>query len=229
MKNFFAFICSIIALGLSICCFLLFLSTQNMETTINTNFTSSEFLNNIAKSVFIFLENTNILKVVGIGLLTVLFDIHFSETMNEFYQKLPLGCISDDIDDKGKFKKFILNTSPSLFISLYGLIYWGVSDYSPSSIDFCNKWILPVALICSIISAIILVCSIIKYGGLWGFIVRVPLLIAGNLYLISVTTLLLLLIAEFIVGTTVSIVASIIGLKCLFSRRRDWLYDRKVV
>lgn len=183
MKNFFAFICSIVALILSGCSFLIFLSTQNMETTINSNFTSSDLLNSIIKSVFIFLENTNILKIVGIGVIAVLFDIYLSKIMNEFFQKLPLGCISDDIDDKSKLKKLVLNISPSLFISLYGMIYWGVSDYSPSSIDFCNKWILPVTLICSIISAIILMCSIVKYGGVWGFIVRVPLLISANLYL----------------------------------------------
>lgn len=64
----------------------------------------------------------------------------------------------------------------------------------PDNLDICIRWILPVTIILTLIVSIALVASVIKYGGLWGALVRLPLLFTSN---VCLCTLIGVLIVSF--------------------------------
>ena len=112
----------------------------------------------------------------------MLFNVVFADSMHEFFSKLPLGSIRkfDYFAEKKKWKA-IISLSPSLIIGLYIMIHWALYKLSPEHLDFCVKWILPATIILTSIASLVLVISIILDGGLWGIIVKIPLLFTTNL------------------------------------------------
>ena len=58
---------------------------------------------------------------------------------------------------------------------------------APDQIGICVKWFLPIAALLAIIAAIIIAVFVIRDGGLWGALIRLPLIYSSNLCLCTIT------------------------------------------
>lgn len=184
-KNFRAVVYCLLSLAISGFSIYKIIESRDFEPSLKLHITDNAVINNIIETVIKFDESLQGFLVVGIGLTALLFDVLFSDSMHEFFSELPLGSIRKfdyfENFEKSKKWKFILPLSPSLIIGLYIIIHLVSYKLMPKNLDFCIKWILPATIILTSIVSAALVISIIIDGGLWGIIVRVPLLFTINL------------------------------------------------
>ena len=183
--------------------------------TSHLNITQNALLNVIIDKVNAFNDHMQVGYLIGIGLLALLFELAFSDSLHEFFSYLPLGSIKKyDYFDTSKhgfkylFKHSAAVIAPALIIGFYVLIYIAFSDWYPDNLDVCVRWILPITIILTLIASVALIASVIKYGGLWGALIRLPLLFTSN---ICLCTLIGALIVSF--GfVIVSLLAFFIGI-----------------
>lgn len=181
-KKFWAIVFCLLSLAISGFCVYKIIESRDFEPSLKLHITDNAVINGIIETVIKFDENLQGLLVVGTGLTALLFYVFFSDTMHEFFSTIPLGSIRkfDYFGKSGKWKA-VTSLSPSLIIGLYTAIHLVFYKLLPAKLDFCIKWILPIAVILTIIVSVALVISVIIDGGLWGIIVRVPLLFTINL------------------------------------------------
>ena len=185
------------------------------ENSSHLNITQNAFLNVIIDIVNTFNERIQVGYLIGIGLLALLFELAFSDSMHEFFSRLPLGSIKKyDYFDTSRhgfkyyFKHSVAVIAPALIIGFYVLIYIAFSDWYPDNLADFVHWVLPITIILTLIASVALIASVIKYGGLWGALIRLPLLFTSN---ICLCTLIGALIVSF--GfVIVSLLAFFIGI-----------------
>lgn len=205
----------LLSAALSAFCIYEIIMTIILETPSHLNYTSNKFLNVIIDTVSAFNERIHVGYLIGIGLLALLFELAFSDSMHQFFSRLPLGSIKkyDYFDTSRHGFKYLLKhsvaaISPALIIGFYVVIYIAFSDWYPDNLDDFVHWVLPITIILTLIASVVLIASVIKYGGLWGALIKVPLLFTSN---ICLCTLIGALIVSF--GfVIVSLMALIIGM-----------------
>lgn len=196
MKNVRAVIYCLLSLVLSVFCIQRIIYARNFEPSLKLHVTDNEVISNIInmaikfsdhvfdKMDFIQYGDLYSWLFVGIGTTALLFFVFFSDSMHEFFSKLPLGSIRK-IDyfkkSKSKIGKVALLLSPSFIIGLYTWIHSMLYHLLPEKLDFCVKWILPATIILVSIAFLALIISVLLDGGLWGIIVRAPLVFITNL------------------------------------------------
>jgi hypothetical protein len=185
------------------------------ETPSHLNYTSNTFLNIIIDTVSAFNERIHIGYLIGIGLLALLFELAFSDSMHQFFSRLPLGSIKkyDYFDNsrhgfKYLFKHSVAVISPALIIGFYIVIYIAFSNWYPDNLADFVHWVLPITIILTLIASVVLIASVIKYGGLWGALIRVPLLFTSNICLCTLIGALIVSLGFVITA----LIALIIGM-----------------
>lgn len=220
----------LLSVALSAFCIREIIKTILSEKTTHINFTQNAFLNVIIDTVHSFNERLQVGYLIGIGFLALLFELAFSDSMYEFFSRLPLGAIKKyDYFDNSKhgfkylFKHSVAAISPALIIGFYVLLYIVFSDWYPDNIDVCVRWILPITIILTLIASVVLIISVIKYGGLWGALIRLPLLFTSNICLCSIIGALIFsfgfAIAMFL-SFLIGIIGMIVVLPIILGRRR---------
>ena len=176
--------------------------------------TSSPFLNGIIDRVCAYNLMLSPGQILIIGTVAWIFEIFFSKSMNDFFCDLPLGGFSE-FDGifaegfKGLAKYFVSVISPALICSVYIMFTIIFDDIfpNPQMLNNCRKWLFPVALILVIIAILALLVSVIRYGGLWGVLVRFPLLLSINVCFCCIGGVLLFLAASLIICGSAALVA----------------------
>ena len=183
----------LLSVALSAFCIYEIIKTIILENSSHLNITHISFLNGIIDTVYAFNERFQGGYLLGIGLLALLFELAFSDSMYEFFSRLPLGSIKkyDYFDNsrhgfKYLFKHSFAVIAPALIIGSYVLIHLAFSYLLPEYLSDYVKWILPVTIILTLIASVVLIASVIKYGGLWGALIRLPLLFTSNICLCAI-------------------------------------------
>ena len=183
----------LLSVVLSAFCIYEIIKTIILENSPHLNITHISFLNGIIDTVYAFNERFQGGYLLGIGLLALLFELAFSDSMYEFFSRLPLGSIKkyDYFDNsrhgfKYLFKHSFAVIAPALIIGSYVLIHLAFSYLLPEYLSDYVKWILPVTIILTLIASVVLIASVIKYGGLWGALIRLPLLFTSNICLCAI-------------------------------------------
>lgn len=183
----------LLSVALSAFCIYEIIKTIILENSSHLNITHYSFLNGIIDTVYAFNERFQGGYLLGIGLLALLFELAFSDSMHEFFSRLPLGSIKkyDYFDNsrhgfKYLFKHSFAVIAPALIIGSYVLIHLAFSYLLPEYLSDFVKWILPVTIILTLIASVVLITSVIKYGGLWGALIRLPLLFTSNICLCAI-------------------------------------------
>lgn len=182
------------------CAYELYL-TLYYENPSNLHITNNLILNLMIDYIATFNERLQAERLIGLGLLALICELLFSNTLHIFFSRLPLGSIKKyDYFDTSRhglkylFKHSVTAIAPALIIGFYVVIYIVFYSMYPDNLDICIRWILPVTIILTLIVSIALVASVIKYGGLWGALVRLPLLFTSN---VCLCTLIGVLIVSF--------------------------------
>lgn len=220
----------LLSLALSAFCIREIIKTILSGKTSHLNFTQNAFLNVIIDTVHSFNERLQVGYLIGIGFLALLFELTFSDSMYEFFSRLPLGSIKkyDYFDNtrhgfKYLFKHSVAAIAPALIIGFYVLLYIAFCDMYPDNLDICVRWILPITVILTLIASVVLIASVIKYGGLWGALIRLPLLFTSNICLCSIIGALIFsfgfAIAMFL-SFLIGIIGMIVVLPIILGRRR---------
>lgn len=220
----------LLSVALSAFCIREIIKTILSEKTSHLNFTQNAFLNVIIDTVHSFNERLQVGYLIGIGFLALLFELAFSDSMYEFFSRLPLGAIKKyNYFDNSKhgfkylFKHSVAAISPALIIGFYVLLYIAFCDWYPDNLDICVRWILPITIILTLIASVVLIASVIKYGGLWGALIRLPLLFTSNICLCSIIGALIFsfgfAIAMFL-SFLIGIIGMIVVLPIILGRRR---------
>ena len=177
------------------------------ENSSHLNITKYTFLNNIISTINTFNNNLRLGYLIGIGLLALIFELAFSDSMYEFFSRIPLGSIKKyDYFDRSRhgFKYLVKHSiavlAPALIIGFYVVIHLVFYSEYPDNLDICIERILPVAILLTLIISLALTISVIKYGGLWGVLVRLPLLFTSNICLCTVIGFLAISFGIFIVS-----------------------------
>ena len=220
----------LLSVTLSAFCIYEIIMTIIHETPSHLNYTSNTFLNIIIDTVSAFNERIHIGFLIGIGLLALLFELAFSDSMHQFFSRLPLGSIKkyDYFDNsrhgfKYLFKHSVAVISPALIIGFYIVIYIAFSDWYPDNLADFVHWVLPITIILTLIASVVLIASVIKYGGLWGALIRVPLLFTSNICLCTLIGALIVSLGFAIVmllSFLIGIIGMIVFLPLVLSRRR---------
>jgi hypothetical protein len=183
----------LLSVALSAFCIYEIIKTIILENSSHLNITHYSFLNGIIDTVYAFNERFQGGYLLGIGLLALLFELAFSDSLHEFFSRLPLGSIKkyDYFDNsrhgfKYLFKHSFAVIAPALIIGSYVLIHLAFSYLLPEYLSDVVKWILPVTIILTLIASVVLIASVIKYGGLWGALIRLPLLFTSNICLCAI-------------------------------------------
>ena len=183
----------LLSVALSAFCIYEIIKTIILKNSSHLNITHISFLNGIIDTVYAFNERFQGGYLLGIGLLALLFELAFSDSMYEFFSRLPLGSIKkyDYFDNsrhgfKYLFKHSFAVIAPALIIGSYVLIHLAFSYLLPEYLSDYVKWILPVTIILTLIASVVLIASVIKYGGLWGALIRLPLLFTSNICLCAI-------------------------------------------
>ena len=183
----------LLSMALSAFCIYEIIKTIILENSSHLNITHISFLNGIIDTVYAFNERFQGGYLLGIGLLALLFELAFSDSMHEFFSRLPFGSIKkyDYFDNsrhgfKYLFKHSFAVIAPALIIGSYVLIHLAFSYLLPEYLSDYVKWILPVTIILTLIASVVLIASVIKYGGLWGALIRLPLLFTSNICLCAI-------------------------------------------
>jgi len=205
----------LLSVTLSAFCIYEIIMTIIHETPSHLNYTSNTFLNIIIDTVSAFNERIHIGYLIGIGLLALLFELAFSDSMHQFFSRLPLGSIKkyDYFDNsrhgfKYLFKHSVAVISPALIIGFYIVIYIAFSNWYPDNLADFVHWVLPITIILTLIASVVLIASVIKYGGLWGALIRVPLLFTSNICLCTLIGALIVSLGFVITA----LIALIIGM-----------------
>lgn len=188
------------------------------EKPSHLNITTNAFLNVIIDTVNAFNERIKVGSLIGIGLLALLFELAFSNSMYEFFSRLPFGSIKkyDYFDTSRQGFKYLFKHSaaviaPALIIGFYVLIYIVFSDLYPDNLDICVRWILPITIILTLIASVALIASVIKYGGLWGALIRLPLLFTSNICLCTLIGALIFSLG-FVITALMALIIGMIGM-----------------
>jgi len=183
----------LLSVAISAFCIYEIIKTIILENSSHLNITHYSFLNGIIDTVYAFNERFQGGYLLGIGLLALLFELAFSDSLHEFFSRLPLGSIKkyDYFDNsrhgfKYLFKHSFAVIAPALIIGSYVLIHLAFSYLLPEYLSDFVKWILPVTIILTLIASVVLITSVIKYGGLWGALIRLPLLFTSNICLCAI-------------------------------------------
>lgn len=183
----------LLSVAISAFCIYEIIKTIILENSSHLNITNYSFLNGIIDTVYAFNERFQGGYLLGIGLLALLFELAFSDSLHEFFSRLPLGSIKkyDYFDNsrhgfKYLFKHSFAVIAPALIIGSYVLIHLAFSYLLPEYLSDFVKWILPVTIILTLIASVVLITSVIKYGGLWGALIRLPLLFTSNICLCAI-------------------------------------------
>lgn len=229
MKKFQAVIYCLLSLALSGFCIYKIIYSRNLEPSIKLHVTDNKvisfiidmaikFLDNVVDTTTKFGEHFQGFIILGMGIFSLLFYTLFADTMHGFFSQLPLGSIRKfDCFKKPQKGKVITPLLPSILIGLYTGIHSTLYHFFPEKLDFCVKWILPVTIILVSITFLALIISVILDGGLWGIIIRIPLifttnlcfsLLMGGLMMMAIFAVILVIINIFL------IIATIIG--CIF-------------
>lgn len=208
----------LLSVALSAFCIYEIIMTIILETPSHLNYTSNKFLNVIIDTVSAFNERIHVGYLIGIGLLALLFELAFSDSMHQFFSRLPLGSIKKyDFFDTSRhgfkylFKHSVAAISPALIIGFYVVIYITFSDWYPDNLDDFVHWVLPITIILTLIASIVLIASVIKYGGLWGALIKVPLLFTSNICLCSIIGALIVSFG-FIFAALIAFIIGIVGM-----------------
>ena len=191
------------------CIYELILASMDKESS-QIHITWVPFLNRMIGTVNTFNGRIDIALLLGLGIIALIFELAFSDSFHEFFSRLPLGSIKkyDYFEEKPFkikkiFKRSVIALSPALIIAAYIAVHIGFLMFFPDNTDICTKFILPVTFLLIVAVFIAFTVSIIKYGGLWGALVRLPLLFTSNVCLcvmIGATIIALGIIAISLTG-----------------------------
>lgn len=215
MKKIQAIVYSILSLALSGFCIYKIIDSKDAIPSMNFHVTDNKIINCIIdmaiKFADNFIDNSMTLNAyvksflfLGIGISALLFYVLFADTMHEFFSQIPLGSIRKfDCLQKSKKGRVIKLLLPSVFIGIYTGIHSILYRFLPEKLDFCIKWIFPATIILVSIAFLALIITVMLEGGLWGIIVRTPLifitnlcfsLIMGELMMLGVFAIIMLLV-----------------------------------
>ena len=182
------------------CAYELYL-TLYYENPSNLHITNSLILNLLIDYVATFNEMLQVERLIGLGLLALICELLFSNTLHIFFSRLPLGSIKkyDFFDTSRRGIKYMCKhsvaaISPALIIGFYVVIHVIFYSMYPDNLNICTKWILPVTIVLTLAAIVAIIVSVVKYGGLWGALVKLPLLFTSN---ICLCTLIGVLIVSF--------------------------------
>ena len=221
LKSIKAIFFCLLSMALSFFCIGGVLVSKNFKN-VQLEATDNPLLDGIIDRVVAYNTMLPMRLLIAIGLLALLFELLFSKSMNEFFSKLPLGGY-DKFDGiygggfKGIMKHSISVLSPALICSVFMMILMLFGYIFPNQKieTFCYKWILPVTLLLMIIALIAVLVSVIKYGGLWGVLVRLPLLISANVCFCCIGGLIIIITVTSLI--TISVGLCFIALMALLA------------
>ena len=182
MKAFRAVIYSILSLALSAFCIFKIIESKDFEPSIKIRITDNTVINSVIDTAMKFTNNLQAPFVVILGIVALLFNVLFSFRLHEFFSEVPLGSVKKvDYFKKRKPVATILSSlSPALVIGLYTAVHLLLQRYMPEKITFYIKWFLPSAVLLALIAFFVLIINAFISGGVWGLIIRVPVLFTEN-------------------------------------------------
>lgn len=203
MKTFRAVIYSILSLALSGFCFYKIYTSRNVVSSIKIDITDNMIITRIIDSALKFADGKQAVVVMILGIAAMILYTITAFPLHEFFSNLPLGSIKKIDYFKLPKTRFILFSSfcPALVIGLYTAIHILLQHLISEKrieIDVLNafvKWGLPLTILLTLIIFIALTINIIRDGGLWGVLIRLPLLLTENVCLSIVMGALLVSVA----------------------------------
>lgn len=191
MKTFRAVIYSILSLALSGFCFYKIYASRNLVPAIRIDITDNAIITYIINSAMKLANGEHSVIVAIIGIAAMILYTVTAFPLHEFFSNLPLGSIKKIDYSKSPKAGFILfsSLSPALIIGIFTATYLLVQYYiSEKNIetDIMNdfvKWGLPLTILLTVITFVVLIIKIIVDGGLWGVLIRFPLLLTENICL----------------------------------------------
>ena len=90
------------------------------------------------------------------------------------------------------------------------MIYIVFSDWYPDNLADFVHWVLPITIILTLIASVVLIASVIKYGGLWGALIRVPLLFTSNICLCTLIGALIVSLG-FVITALIALIIGMSG------------------
>ncbi len=180
-------------------------------------------MNALIDTVSAFNERLQATHLIGIGLLALLFELLFSDSLHEFFSRLPLGSRKKYdyfavYEQKQKsswlartFKHSVWAIAPALIIGFYIVVYLAFYSFFSDELDLCVKWGVPVTALLTLAALIAIGYSVFKFGGLWGTLIRLPLILTSNLCLCTLIGVLIITFG-FVIAFLLSFVLGIIVL-----------------
>lgn len=113
-------------------------------------------------------------------LVAILFDLLFSTPLEYLCEELPLGKIKDFQLGYSHLSRILRQILPAVFVGLYIAIHYLLVGLAPSKVQFCVNIILPIAILLA--GSVFIALAVVTFinGGIWGFIVKVPLIVVEN-------------------------------------------------
>lgn len=202
MKTFRAVIYSILSLALSGYCFYRIYNSRNVVPTVDVDITDNALITKTIDLAIKFADGDQSVMVFVIGIAAMILYTVTTNSLREFFSKLPFGSIKKIECELPKANRVLFSSvAPALIIGIFTATYLLVQYYiSEKNIetDIMNdfvKWGLPLTILLTVITFVVLIIKIIVDGGLWGVLIRFPLLLAEN---ICLSIILGVLIAYFV-------------------------------
>ncbi len=155
-------------------------------------------------------------------LVAILVDLLFSAPLEYLCEELPLGKIKDYPLGNTHLSRILRQIIPAIFVGIYITIHYLLVGLAPSKLQLCVNIILPIAIL--LVGSIFIAIAVVTFinGGLWGFIVRVPLIVVENfcLSIFFAKVGILGILISFVLSFTLSMLGGI-GRAALISSIRD--------
>lgn len=191
MKTFRAVIYSILSLALSVFCFYKIYASRNLVPAIRIDITDNAIITHIINSAMKLANGEHSVIVAIIGIAAMILYTVTSFPLYEFFSEIPLGSIKKIDYSKSPKAGFILfsSLSPALIIGLFTAIHLLLQHFISEEhikADVLVAFVklgLPSTILLTLITFIILTIKIFLDGGLWGLLIRLPLLLTENICL----------------------------------------------
>lgn len=223
MNSFRAVIYSIISLSLSGFCAYQIYSSRNIVPTTKIQITDNEIISRIIDTALKFVDGNRMAIAIILGIASMIFYTVTAFPLHEFFSNLPLGSIRKVDYSTSKKVGFTLLSSLSpawvtgLYTAIHILLHYLASKnhIETDTLNAFVKWGLPSTVLLVSIILIALIIDIFINGGVWGLLIRTPLLLTEN-FCLSIILGLLFLLSVFLISISIFnlliILALIIGI-----------------
>ena len=234
MKTFRGVLYSILSLALSGFFFYKIYSVRDVAPRLKIRITDNEAINAVIDTMMKFANLRGGIMMIILGILAMIFYTVFSYPLHVFFYDLPLSSkkVPDFFEEKLKpWSRMLSALYPALFVGLYMSVHlllqyllYEDSIY-PQTLESFKRFWLPITVILVSVSLVKIAIKTVINGGVWGLIIRFPLVIVGNFTLSIVASVLAILSGVLIFKLLMAVIFVIaIIVMCIFTPKTKTEY-----